>query len=143
MRSVPAISFEPKPSRQLIVASGAGAFLAVVSLLISALQWWLSIPASVAVVLVTLRALRRYRDPRYEAINHDQTGWQLRDRDGSWHAAMLRSHGQLGSWVMLDFVAARSRWSTLLTTDTIDGDTRRRLILVIAATANSVAEPVN
>lgn len=139
MRSVPAISFEPRPSRQLLMASAAMVFLALTSLAISALPWWYSSPASASVLVLAAYAIQRYRRPRYVAINHDQTGWQLQDRAGDWTAVTLRDHGQLGSWVILDFSTATGRWSNLLTSDSIDADTRRRLLLVLAATTTRPA----
>ena len=135
MRSVPAISFEPRPSRQLLIASAAMVLLSLASLAISALPWWLTLPASASVLVLALFAIHRYRNPRYVAISHDQTGWQLRDRTGDWIATTLRHHGQLGSWVILDFAPPSGRWNCLLTSDAIDVDTRRRLLLVLAATS--------
>ncbi|MFZ2236569.1 MAG: hypothetical protein WAV67_09350, partial [Dokdonella sp.] len=81
MPSVPAISFEPKPSRQLLIASAAMIVLALASLAISAMPWWFSLPASASVLVLATLAIARYRKPRYVAISHDQTGWQLRDHD--------------------------------------------------------------
>ena len=135
MRSVPAISFEPRPSRQLLIASAAMVLLALVSLAISALPWGLSLPASASVLVLAAFAIHRYRNPRYVAISHDQTGWQLRDRSGEWIATTLRHHGQLGSWVILDYSTPTGRSSSLLTSDAIDVDTRRRLLLILAATS--------
>ena len=135
MRSVPAISFEPRPSRQLLTASVAMAFLALVSLAISALPWWLALLAGIAVLVLAKFAIQRYRTPRYLAVSRDQSGWSVRDRAGDWVAATLRHHGQLGSWVILDFSTPTGRWSSLLTSDSIDSETRRRLLLVLAATS--------
>lgn len=139
MRSVPAISFKPKPSRQLLIASTAMVLLALVSLAISALSWWVSLPASASLLVLAAFAINRYRYPRYLAISHDKTGWQVRDRADDWVAATLRHHGQLGSWVILDFRTPSGRWSSLLTSDAIDANTRRRLLLVLAATSTQSA----
>lgn len=135
MRSVPAISFEPRPSRQVRIASAAMVLLALVSLAISALPWLPALLAGVSVLVLAAFALARYRKPRYVAISHDQTGWQLRDRAEQWTAVTLRHCGQLGSWVILDFATPSGRWNSLLTSDVIDADTRRRLLLVLAATS--------
>ena len=135
MRSVPAISFEPRSSRQLLIASMVMVLLALVSLAISALPWWLALPAGISVLVLAAFAIERYRKPRYLAVSHDQTGWCVRDRAGDWVAATLRHHGQLGSWVILDFSTPTGRWSSLLTSDSIDSETRRRLLLVLAATS--------
>ena len=113
--------------------------LALVSLAISALPWWLALLAGVAVSVLAAFAIERYRKPRYVAVSHDQTGWQLRDRVGDWSTASLRHHAQLGSWVILDFTTATGRWSSLLTSDSIDSDSRRRLLLVLAATSTQSA----
>lgn len=114
-------------------------FLALASLAISALPWWFSLPASASVLVLAGFAIQRYRKPRYVAISHDQTGWQLRDRADDWIAATLRNQGQLGSWVILNFGTPTGRWNTLLTSDAIDADARRRLLLVIAATSTQAA----
>ena len=139
MRSVPAISFEPRPSRQVLIASAAMVVLALVSLAISALPWLQALLAGVSVLVLAAFALARYRKPRYDAISHDQTDWQLRDRTGEWITATLRHHGQLGSWVILDFATPTGRWNSLLTSDAIDVETRRRLLLVLAATSKQAA----
>lgn len=139
MRSVPAISFEPRPSRQLLAASAVIAVLALLSILISALPWGYSMSAGISITVLAVFAIQRYRNPNYVAISHDQTGWQLRDRAGEWVAVMLRNHGQLGSWVILDFTTPSGRWNSLLTSDVIDADTRRRLLLVLAATSTLTA----
>lgn len=142
MRSVPAISFEPKPSRQLLMASAAMVFLSLVSLAVSALPSLLALLAGVSVLVLAAFAINRYRKPRYVAISHDQTGWQLRDRVGDWVAGTLRHYGQLGPWVILDFITPTGRWNTLLTSDAIDADMRRRLLLVLAATrSDSMTSP--
>ena len=135
MRSVPAISFEPRPSRQVLTASAVMVVLGFFSLAISALPWGYSLPAGVSITVLAAFAIQRYRNPPYLAISHDQTGWQLRDRAGDWVSVMLRNHGQLGSWVILDFAAPSGRWTSLLTSDVIDADTRRSLLLVLAATS--------
>lgn len=142
MRSVPAISFEPKPSRQLLAASAIIVVLALLSLAISALPWGYSLPAGVSITVLAAFAIERYRNPPYLAISHDQTGWQLRDRAGDWVSVTLRNHGQLGSWVILDFAAPSGRWNSLLTSDVIDADTRRRLLLVLAATSTQATTGV-
>ena len=118
--------------------------LALVSLALSALPWWLAVLAGASVLVLATFAIARYRQPRYVAVSHDQTGWQLRDRVGDWSTAGLRHHAQLGSWVILDFTTATGRWSSLLTSDSIDADSRRRLLLVLAATSTqsaTAAEP--
>lgn len=113
--------------------------LALASLAISALPWWFSLPAGVSVLVLAAFAIARYRDPRFVALSHDQTGWQLRDRADGWVAATLRHHGQLGSWVILDFSTPTGRWNSLLTGDATDADTRRRLLLVLTATSTQAA----
>ena len=135
MRSVPAISFEPRPSRQVLTASAVMVVLGFFSLAISALPWGYSLPAGVSITVLAAFAIQRYRNPPYLAISHDQTGWQLRDRAGDWVSVMLRNHGQLGSWVILDFATPSGRWNSMLTSDVIDADMRRRLLLVLAATS--------
>ncbi len=96
-------------------------------------------PAGVSISVLAASAFQRYRNPPYEAISHDQTGWQLRDRAGDWVSVTLRSYGQLGSWVILDFAAPSGRWNSLLASDVIDAETRRRLLLVLAATTRLAA----
>ena len=139
MRSVPAISFEPRPSRKVLIASAAMVLLALVSLALSALPWLPALLAGVSVLVLAAFALARYRKPRYVAISHDQTGWQLCDRANNWVAATLRNYGQLGPWVILDFVTPSGRWNSLLTSDVVDADTRRRLLLVLAATSTQAS----
>ncbi|MEO6076519.1 MAG: hypothetical protein ABIP56_06915, partial [Dokdonella sp.] len=113
--------------------------LALVSLAISALTLLQALLAGISVLILAAFALARYRKPRYDAISHDQTGWQLRDRAGEWIAATLRNYGQLGSWVILDFATPTGRWTSLLTSDATDVETRRRLLLVLAATSKQSA----
>ncbi len=113
--------------------------LALTSLAISAMPWWFSLPASASVLVLATFAVQRYRKPRYGTISHDQSGWQLRDLSGDWVSVTLRNYGQLGSWVILDFATPSGRWNSLLTSDVIDGDTRRRLLLVLAATTTQTS----
>lgn len=121
------------------MASASLVVLALISLATSALPWGYALPAGISIAVLAVCAIQRYRNPPYVAISHDQTGWQLRDRAGDWVSVTLRNHGQLGSWVILDFATPSGRWNSLLTSDVIDADTRRRLLLVLAATSTLTA----
>ena len=133
MRSAPAISFELRRSRQLIAATITMAGLAVLSIAISAVAFWLKIVLMAGVVLATGRAVQHLIAPRWRRISHGQGGWQVQDVNGETRVADLHHHARLGNLIVLDFRRDGVRWNCLIAADAIDADTRRRLLLTLAA----------
>lgn len=145
MRSAPAISFELRRSLLLISATLLIAALALVSVAICAASPWLKAALIIAIVAGVAPALHGLFKPRWNAISHDQSGWQLRNHQGESRAAELHHHARLGALIVLDFRVQERRWHCLIAPDAINADTRRRLLLTLAslrpATAPQGSEP--
>lgn len=133
MRSAPAIGFELRPSRRLIIATLAMTALAVLAIVLCAAAWWLKCLLTMATLATAGQSIRRLCLPRYRRINHDQAGWQITARDGSSITAELVQQARLGSLTVLHFRLPQQHWRFLIAPDMIDADTRRRLLLTLAS----------
>lgn len=140
MRSAPAIGFELRPSRLLLVATVSMTALALLAIVACAAPAWLKLVLCALVLAGAGSAIRSLRDPSYRHISHDQTGWQIGARDGSIIAVELRQHARLGAMLVLEFQLSVGRWRCLIAPDMVDADTRRRLLLTLASLHDPAAD---
>lgn len=107
--------------------------MATLSIVICAAPWWLKLPAIIGVVVSATVATQRLRHPRCKRISHDRSGWQLQLSDETQTHADLLEHVRLGNVLVLRFQMADVKWRCLLASDSIDADSRRRLLLTLAS----------
>lgn len=139
MRSVPAITFEVRPSRWLMLALTAIALLAVVAVMLCALPLWLRLALAVVVIGYTAQTLHGLRHPKLAKVGwrSDQT-WGLRLIDDTETDARLRTSRVLGAMIVLRLSwEPRGRTALVLLPDNMDVDTRRRLRMRLSAQADS------
>ena len=133
MRSASAIAFDYAPSRRLAAGLVAMTAAGAVAPWLSALPAPAAIAVSALVMLAGLGARARFVAPAFRRIAWRASGWTLVDADGVEHAATLRSHARLGTWLALELdVAGRRRFRAVLGPGNSDAETRRRLILLLA-----------
>ncbi|MFI4970990.1 MAG: hypothetical protein ACHP7D_12365 [Lysobacterales bacterium] len=133
MKSAPTIAFDYRPSRQ----AGVAATLIVVAAALA--PWFCGLsPAlrallSLLALVVGAQALYRHWYPRFGRIAYRTSGWLLADAANGESPALLESHAHLGALLSLGFrYGPRARFRVLLTSDNLDADTRRRLVLLLA-----------
>lgn len=133
MKSAPAIAFDLRPSRRVGLATAGIVALAALAPWLTQLPWWASAVASAIVLVVGAVALRRHAHPRFRRAAWRESGWVLVDRGHVEHAAVLDGHTHLGPLLTIGFrYGPRARFHIVLTSDNLDADTRRRLILRLA-----------
>lgn len=139
MRSVPAIIFDVRPSRWLMLALMAVAILAVVAVMLCALPLWLRLALAVVVVGYAAQTLHGLRHPKLAKVGwrSDET-WGLRLIDGTETEGELRTSRVLGAMIVLRLSwAPRGRAALVLLPDNMDADTRRRLRMRLSAQADT------
>jgi hypothetical protein len=133
MRSVPAITFDYRPSRWIGAAAASAVLLAVAAPWLSGSPPPLRAVLSLAALLIGARALHRHWHPAFRRIVHQPSGWMLVDASNAESPAVLESHAQVGALLALGFRhGPRARFRALLLPDNLDADTRRRLRLLLA-----------
>ena len=143
MTSAPAIGFEYRPSRWLPRALVVMAALAVLAVMLSALDPWLK-PLLIAGVLVaTWRAIRQLAaNPIAAAGWSADNAWTVRLPDYEDVPATLASFRVLGGFVWLRLqTAERGTRILLLAPDNSDADIRRRVRMRLATLQPDEALP--
>jgi hypothetical protein len=134
MKSAPAIAFDYAPSR--LILGGVlllGAF-AVLAVLASGMATQLKALVAVLAAAYAGYAAKTFSTSSIRRIAHGEAGWLLVDRNGDEQAVELRHHVRRGNLLVLEFSASAQRVRRfVLTPDNIDAETRRRLLLVLAA----------
>jgi hypothetical protein len=141
MRSAPAIAFDYRPSRVLGVLGALVGLLAVAAPWASGLGTPLRVLVSLAALVLATSAIRRHARPRFRCVACREGEWFLLDRGGDEHPAELVAQTRIGVMLALDFAVGRSRARMVLLPDNLDADTRRRLILLLARTPATAADP--
>ena len=134
MKSVPAIAFDYRPSRWLLLAIAIVAVLAAVSILSCGLSLWLQL---VLVLLTTAYAVRsawKLRHPGFVQIAWHSAGhWRLRDAQGREQTGELVRATALGVLLVLTIRASGKRTHAfVLLPDNCDDETRRKLRVRLA-----------
>ena len=139
MKSAPAIAFDYRPSRRVAIAVACVGVLAILAVFLGGLALSMRLALALAALALAIFALQRHLQPQTRRVSHGAGGWLLVDRDGNERSASLVAHVQRGNLLVLDFRAENppGRQRVLLTVDNSDADLRRRLILVMAATAGT------
>lgn len=136
MKSAPAIAFDYRPCRGIGIAIAGMTAIALLAISRSGIgpAWiW---PLGVFALVTGLHALYRHFHPDTVRIARTDGGWLLVDRAGEERAVSLAGHARRGWLLVLQFDGERvGRRSFVLTTDNLDPDLRRRLMLVLAAVA--------
>ncbi len=137
MKSAPAIAFDFAPSRIVIGALVTMAVLAAFAPWFSALPTLARVAATLSISTGAWLALRRFAERRFDRIAFGVAGWTLVDAGKVEHAAILKSHVRLGLCIALVFrYGRRRRFGALLLPDNCDRDTRRRVALLLSASAD-------
>ncbi len=142
MKSAPAIAFDYRPSRRLMLAVVLVCILAMLALWLSGLPWWGKlglIPAAVAYAVATWLRMNRNAPGRvaWQAEGH----WNLLDAQQRTRAVELESAVVRGNWIFLNFRRRNSEpVRIVLGPDNCEADTRRRLRVRLAAQTD-VAQP--
>ena len=140
MRSVPAIAFDYRPSRTLAVVLGAGAILAIIATLASALDPWIKLPLAVVALAYSLWTLALFLRPAIDHVKWHAAGhWRVRAGDARERGGEFVSARTLGSVLVLVLrIGPRRTIALPLLPDNCDGETRRRLRVRLARKAASV-----
>lgn len=134
MRSAPAIAFDYRPSRLIAVAGGIISALALLGIAASGLPMILKFVLSMLALFYGVIHLRRYLDSNIVRLAHGASGWSLVDREGREWVVKLEDHVHRGLLMVLVFSGEDSpKRRFVFVPDNIDGKTRRRLLLVLAA----------
>ena len=134
MKSAPAIAFDYAPSRLVLAGVLLLGTFAVLAVLASGLAIELKALLAILAVAHTGYAAKIFGTRPITRIAHGEAGWLLIDRNGDERAVELCRHVRRGFLLVLEFGApAEPVRRFVLTPDNIDAETRRRLLLVLAA----------
>jgi toxin CptA len=134
MKSVPAIAFDYRPSRRLLLAVAAGTALAVVSILVCGLSLWPKLGQALLTAIYAAWSAWRLWHPQFVQIAWHSAGhWRLRDAQGREHPGELAHATVLGVLIILAMRTHGKRTSTfVLLPDNCDDETRRKLRVRLA-----------
>jgi len=134
MKSVPAIAFDYRPSRWLLVAIIAIALLALVAIALCGLNAWSRLVLAMIVIVYATWAMRDFRNPSFIHISWHAAGhWRLRDTADREQVAELQRAVVLGMLIVLVLRIGPQRLFALpLLPDNCDAETRRRLRVRLA-----------
>ncbi|SFN07191.1 hypothetical protein [Dokdonella immobilis] len=134
MKSAPAIAFDYTPSRLILAGVLACGALAALAVVLSGLGGFLKIPLVLLALGYAGHAAWRFADCPVVRMAHGEAGWILVDRSGNEEAVELAHHIRRGVLLVLAFAAGTRRPRRfVLAPDNLDAETRRRLLLVLAA----------
>ena len=134
MKSAPTIAFDFAPSRWIGRAAALTCACAVLAPWLSGLPLALRVAFSLAAAVFGAHALRRHWNSPVRRIAYRASGWTLIDQTDQEHEAILEFHTHLGVLLALGFRhGPRARLRVVLGPDNLDAETRRRLILLLAA----------
>ena len=134
MKSAPAIAFDYAPSR--LILAGVLLLSAFAALAVIASGLAIELRAFLAILALAYAgyAAKTFSTSPIIRIAHGEAGWLLVDRSGDEKAVELHHHVRRGSLLVLEFSAPAERVRRfVLTPDNIDAETRRGLLLVLAA----------
>jgi toxin CptA len=136
MKSAPAIAFDYRPSRWLVIALIGVALLAVAAIAFCGLALWIKallIFAACGYAAWSLRSL--LRPPFDRVVWHAAGHWRVRDRAGDERAAEFVHATVRGRWIVLVLrVGPKLRIALPLFADNCDGETHRQLRIRLATT---------
>jgi toxin CptA len=134
MTSAPAIGFEYRPSRWVPRLLAAVTGLALVAIAIAGLPLFVRFMLTAVSTAACVHAIRRLQSSPIRAVGWaSQSGWTLRNTDGTDDAATLASFRVMPPWVLLRLTSPRYGKLTLwLMPDNTDPDIRRRLRMRLA-----------
>ncbi len=129
MKSVPAITFDYRPSRRLAAGIVAVALLALVAIVACGLNLWIRLGLVVVVGAYVAWSLRSFLQPRFDHVTWHSAGhWRLRDASGQEHVAEFVRAAVLGALIVLILrIGAQRKIPLLLLPDNCDAETQRRL----------------
>lgn len=134
MKSVPAIAFDYRPSRCLLLAIAAIIALALVAIALCGLNSWIKFALAVLALAYAAHASWRFVHPPFvRIIWHPAGHWRLRDAAGREQVGELRHAVVLGVLIVLVLHAGSKRTcSFVLLPDNSDAEARRRLRVRLA-----------
>jgi hypothetical protein len=134
MKSAPDIAFDYAPSRLILGGVLSCGVLAALAVMLSGLDGFLKIPLALFALGYAGQAAWRLRDCPVARMAHGEAGWILFDGSGNEEVVELDHHIRRGFLVVLAFGTGTRRLRRfVLAPDNLDADTRRRLLLVLAA----------
>jgi len=136
MKSVPAIAFDYRPSRWLLLAIVVIAALALVAIALCGLNPLIKLVLAALVAAYALHSAWRFLHPPFVRIMWHSAGhWRLRDAAEREQVGELRHAVVLGALIVLMLrVDPKRICSFVLLPDNVDDETRRRLRVRLART---------
>ncbi|HEX7917294.1 protein YgfX [Rudaea sp.] len=136
MKSVPAIAFDYRPSRWLLLAIAVIAALALVAIVLCGLNSWIKLALATAVLAYALHSSWQFLHPRFAHVMWHSAGhWRLRDAAEHEQVGELRHAVVLGALIVLVLrVGPKRTCSFALLPDNVDEEARRRLRVRLART---------
>ncbi|MEO8803292.1 MAG: hypothetical protein ABI304_03035 [Rudaea sp.] len=136
MKSAPAIAFEYRPSRWVVLVIGVLTALAFVGLAVSGMPWWIKLAiGACSVAYATTSIVRFVRIPVINLSWYEAGHWRvfgLRDQE---LVAELQHAIVRAGWIVLTLRCSDAKClRLLLTADVCDAETRRRLCVRLART---------
>jgi toxin CptA len=134
MKSAPAIAFDYRPSRWLVLAVGAVALLALAAVALSGLDLWMKLVLGVVAGVYSIHAVWRFlRAPARHVGWHEAGHWRISDAHDVEHVAELQHAVVRGGWIVLSLRRSDGeRVRLVLAPDNCDADIRRRLRVRLA-----------
>lgn len=141
MKSVPAIAFDFRPSRWLLLAVAVIAALALVAIALCGLNPWIKLALAATALAYALHSSLRFLHPPFVRIMWHSAGhWRLLDAAGREQVSELRHAVVLGALIVLLLrVGAKRTCGFVLLPDNCDAETRRRLRVRLARTDSAMA----
>lgn len=134
MKSVPAIAFDYRPSRWLLLALAVITALALVAIALCGLDPWIKLALAVLTLAYALYSSKRFLYPPFiHLMWHSSGHWRLRDIAEREQVGELRDAVVLGALIVLMLrVDPKRTCSFVLLLDNVDEETRRRLRVRLA-----------
>jgi len=139
MKSVPAIAFDYRPSRWLLLAIVVIAALALVALALCGLNPWIKLALVTAALAYALHSSWRFLHPPFVRVMWHSAGhWRLCDAAEREQVGELCHAVVLGALIVLVLrVGPKRTCSFALLSDNVDEETRRRLRVRLARADSS------
>ncbi|MBS0567472.1 MAG: hypothetical protein JSS59_08695 [Proteobacteria bacterium] len=134
MKSVPAIAFDYRPSRWLLLALALIATFALAAIALCGLNPWIKLALAASTLAYALHSSWRFRHPPFAHVMWHSAGhWRLRDAAGSEQIGELDHAVVLGALIVLTLrVDPKRVCSFVLLPDNVDEEIRRRLRVRLA-----------
>ncbi len=136
MKSVPAISFDYRPSRWISAAIVAAALLALAAIAFCGLNPWFKLTLVGATLIYAAWSLYEFLQSRFDHVTWHSAGhWRLRDTAGQEHVAEFVLATVLGPLIVLLLrTGPKRKLAIALLPDNCDAETQRRLRVRLART---------